>query len=75
MLHTKREDGQLYQNLPEDRPPPDISGRPRKDVSVDQIHKLSDKGLDIWKIVKELKAQGQIISAMTVQRVLSGQRN
>ena len=75
MLHTKTENGQLYQNLTEDRPPPDVGGRPRKDVSVDLIHKLSDEGLGIWNIAKELKAQGQIISAMTVSRVLSGRRN
>ena len=75
LLHTKRNEVHSYQKLPEDRPKPNVGGRPKKDVSVDLIHKLSDEGLGIWKIVKELKAQGQVISAMTVQRVLSGQRN
>jgi len=74
LLHTKRKELHAYQNPTEDRPNPNVGGRPRKDVPVGLIHKLSDKGLSIGKIVKELKEQGEIISAMTVSRVLLGKR-
>ncbi len=57
LLHTKRNEVHSYQNPPEDRPKPNVGGRPRKDVSVDLIRKLSDEGLSIGKIVKELKAK------------------
>lgn len=52
-----------------------LGGRPRKDVPIKLILKLSsDDGFSIGKIVKELKKQGLTISAMTVSRVLSGKR-
>ena len=74
LLHTKSEESHAYQN-----PTRDVvfnfGGRPKKDVPVEVIHRLSKEGLSIGNIVKELKVQGQIISAMTVSRVLAGERN
>ena len=49
-------------------------GRPKKDVPVRLIRRLSKQGMGIRDIVKKLKAQGQTTSAMTVSRVLSGKR-
>ena len=75
LLHTNSKKPQLYQNLAEDRPKPNVGGRPKKDIPVSLIHKLSNEGLGIGRIEKALREEGQIISAMTIQRVLSGERN
>jgi hypothetical protein len=74
LVHSKSEQTQAYQNLTQGRPKPSVGGRPRKDIPVDLIHRLSEEGLSISKIVSELRARGQIISAMTVSRTLSGER-
>ncbi len=75
LLHTKTVASHAYQNPTEDRRIVNLGGRPKRDVPIELIHKFSKEGLSIGKIVKELKAQGQTISAMTVSRVLSGERN
>lgn len=75
LLHTKTESSHAYQNHTEDRPIPNVGGRPKKNIPIKLIHRLSEQGLSIGRIVKELKGQGQIISAMTVSRALSGRRN
>ena len=74
LLRTKNEDTHAYQNPTEDRPKPDVGGRPKKDIPVQLICRLSQDGLAIKPIVRELKRQGYTISAMTVSRVLSGAR-
>jgi hypothetical protein len=74
LLHTKSKESHTYQNPTEDRPKASVGGRPKKDIPVDIIHLLSERGLSIGEIVKELKAQEQMVSAMTVSRVLSGER-
>lgn len=74
LLPTKNATDQIYQNLTENRPIPNVGGRPRKDVPTMVIKKLSGKGMGIKQIAKELKARGYKISAMTVSRVLSGER-
>ena len=73
LLYLKSEKSQSYQN-PARTTKVNLGGRPRKDIPVKLIHKLSKQGLSIGKITRELKAQGQPISAMSVQRVLSGER-
>ena len=52
-----------------------LGGRPKRDVPVELIRKLSNQGKSVRDITKELKAQGQTISTMTVSRILSGKRN
>lgn len=74
LLHTKDVTSHAYQNPTLGRPKTNIGGRPKKDVPVELIHKLSEEGLSIGRIVKELKRQGQSISAMTISRVLTGER-
>ncbi len=75
LLHTKTVDTHAYQNLTEDRPKPNPGGRPKKDIPVQLIRKLSQEGLAIKPIVRELERQGHTISPMTASRVLSGERN
>lgn len=74
LLPIKNATDQIYQNPTENRPIPNVGGRPRKDVPTVLIKELSVKDMGIKQIVKELKAQGHKISAMTVSRVLSGER-
>ncbi len=47
----------------------------KKGIPVNPIHKLSDERPSIVGVVPELEKQGHSISAMTVSRVLSGERN
>ena len=75
LLPTKNATSQIYQNLTEDRPPPNVGGRPKKDVPTKLIKGLSGKGMGIKRIVRELQEQGIFLSPMTIQRVLSGERN
>lgn len=75
LLHTKNKDTHAYQNPAEDRPKPNVGGRPKKDIPVQLICRLSQEGLAIKPIVLELKRQEYTLSAMTVSRVLSGHRN
>ena len=71
LLPTNLEITHEYQK--EARPPLLPSrGRPRKDIPIDLIHKLSKQGLGVKQIAKELKQYK--ISAMMVSRVLSGER-
>ncbi len=74
LLHTKRDALHAYQNQGEDRPKPNVGGRPKKDIPIELIHTLSRRELSIKQIVLELKRKGQTISAMTISRVLSGER-
>ena len=74
LLRTKNRDTHAYQNPTEDRPKPNVGGRPKKDIPVQLICKFSQEGLAIKPIVRELKRQGYTISPMTVSRVLSGER-
>jgi hypothetical protein len=74
LLRTKNEDTHAYQNPTEGRLKPNVGGRPKKDIPVQLIYRLSQEGLAIIPIVQELKRQGYTLSAMTVCRVLSGKR-
>jgi hypothetical protein len=58
-----------------DRLKVNVGGRPKKDIPVRLIHKLSNAGPSIVGVVPELKRQGQSISVMNVSRVLSDERN
>ena len=51
-----------------------IGGRPKKDIPTSLTRNLFNHGMSARDIARELKAQGQIISAMTVNRVLSGEK-
>ena len=75
LLPTKNAPDQIYQNLTENRPIPNVGGRPRKDVPTVLIRELSGEGRGIKQIARELKARGYKISPMTVSRVLSGERD
>lgn len=72
LLHTKLENTRAYQN-PTQTPIINLGGRPRKDIPIDLIHKLSKQGLGVREIVRKLKEYK--LSAMSVSRVLSGERN
>ena len=74
LLPTKNATSQIYQNVTENRPIPNVGGRPKKDVPVKLIKELSGKGMGIKRIVRELKGQGVFLSSMSIQRVLSGER-
>ena len=74
LLPTKNATSQIYQNLTENRPIPNVGGRPKKDVPTKLIKELSGKGMGIKRIIRELQGQGISLSPMTIQRVLSGQR-
>jgi len=74
LLPTKNATSQIYQNPTENRPIPNVGGRPKKDVPAQLIKELSGKGMGIKRIVRELKRQGVFLSSMTVSRVLSGAR-
>lgn len=71
LLHTNLEKPHEYQN-PTQTPVINLGGRPRKDIPIDLIHKLSKQGLSIRQIVREL--QEYSLSLMSISRVLSGQR-
>ncbi len=71
LLHTNLEKPHEYQN-PSQTPTINLGGRPRKDIPIDLIHKLSKQGLSIRQIVREL--QEYSLSPMSISRVLSGQR-
>jgi hypothetical protein len=75
LLHTKTNKPHAYQNPARDRLKVSVGGRPKKNIPVKLIRKLSKGGLSIGGIVRELQRQGTIISAMSVQRVVSGERN
>jgi hypothetical protein len=74
LLHTKTDKPHAYQNPTRDRPKANVGGRPKKNIPVKLIRKLSKEGMSIAEVVRELKTRGQSLSAMTVQRVLSGER-
>ena len=74
LLRTKTEDTHEYQNPTRDVVI-NLGGRPQKDIPVQLIRELPQEGLAFRPIVRELKRQGYTISAMTVSRVLSGERN
>ena len=71
LLRTNLEDAHEYQN-PTQTPIINLGGRPRKDIPIDLIHKLSKQGLGVREIVRELKEYR--LSPMSISRVLSGQR-
>lgn len=71
LLHTNLKNTRAYQN-PTQTPIINLGGRPRKDIPVDLIYRLSKQGLGVREIVRELKEYK--VSAMTVSRVLSGER-
>ena len=71
LLHTNLEKPHEYQN-PSQTPTINLGGRPRKDIPIGLIHKLSKQGLSIRQIVREL--QEYSLSPMSISRVLSGQR-
>ena len=75
LLPTKNATSQIYQNLTENRPIPNVGGRPKKDVPTNLIKELSGKDMGIKRIVRELQGQGIFLSPMTIQRVLSGESN
>lgn len=72
LLPTDLENTHEYQKVarPPLLPP---RGRPRKDIPFNLIHKLFNQGLGVKQIAKELKEYK--LSAMTVSRVLSGERS
>ena len=74
LLHTKHKNTHAYQNPTRDVVI-NLGGRPQKDIPVQLIRKLSEEGLTIKPIVRELKRRGHLISPMSVSRVLSGERN
>ena len=74
LLHTNSDNAQAYQNPTHDPPILNFGGRPPKDIPIQLIHKLRKQGMAIKPIVQELKKQGHSISAMTISRVLSGER-
>jgi len=74
LLPTKNATSQIDQNPTENRPIPNVGGRPRKDIPAKLIRELSAKGMGIKRIVRELKGQGVFLSSMSIQRVLSGER-
>ena len=74
---NKTEDGENHTDESQKvllRTKQNLTGRPKRDVPVGLIRKLSNQRMGVRAIVRELKAQGQTISAMTVSRVLSGER-
>ena len=56
------------------RPIISLGGRPKKNIPIDLVHKLSEQGLSTTDIAKKLKAKGCIVSRIMVSRILSGER-
>jgi hypothetical protein len=54
--------------------PKKLRGRPKSDVSADEIQKLRSRGLGAKAIASQLRAKGYSISFRTVHRILTGER-
>lgn len=72
LAHTGMEEGDAHQNSTKDAVT-QRGGKHKKDIPSELVRELSQEGQSTRRIAKELKQQGQTISAMTVSRVLSGQ--
>jgi hypothetical protein len=71
LVHTNQENAKAYQNYTQTLTI-NMGGRPRKNVPVDLINKLSKQGLSIRQLLAELKEYK--LSPMTISRVLAGER-
>lgn len=49
-------------------------GRPAKDLPVEKINTMSDSGMKVPEILRQLKADGVEISKRTIYSILAGQR-